>query len=425
MSRVRLKSPAPSPLRTRNYRLYFSGQVISVPGTWLQTVAQAWLVLQLSASGGALGVTVALQTMPVLVLGAWTGSVADAVDKRRLLLVTQASQGLLAFALGILTLTGVVQLWMVWVLAVGLGLARAFDTPTRQAFVSELVSGDALPRAIGINSTVVSAARMIGPAAGGAIIAILGVGTCFLINGASFLAPLGALLAMDARALHRPSVRAPRSAHAVRAGLRYVRRRRDLLVPLLMMAIVGTLAFEFQVTIPLMAHSAFHLGATGFGLLYAAMGVGAVASGLTLAGRLAARVRTLTITAAAFGVALAATAAAPGPLSAAACLAFAGAASVVYSSTTNATLQLRAQAAMRGRVVALYVIAFMGSTAIGGPLVGVIGEFLGPRAAVATGAAGCVIAVALALAPGAGRRAARSALRRAPSASQRPGASST
>jgi len=420
-----LKSPAPSPLRTRNYRLYFSGQVISVPGTWLQTVAQAWLVLQLSASGSALGATVALQTVPVLVLGAWTGSVADAVDKRRLLLVTQASQGLLAFALGTLTLIGVVQLWMVWILALGLGLARAFDTPTRQAFVSELVSGDALPRAIGINSTVVSAARMIGPAAAGAIIAILGVGTCFLINGASFLAPLGALLAMDARALHRPRVRAPRSAHAVRAGLSYVRRRRDLLVPLLMMAIVGTLAFEFQVTIPLMARSAFHLGATGFGLLYAAMGVGAVASGLTLAGRLPARVHTLTITAAAFGVALAATAAAPGPLTAAVCLAFAGAASVVYSSTTNATLQLRAEAAMRGRVVALYVIAFMGSTAIGGPLVGVIAEFLGPRAAVATGAAGCAVAVALALAPAGGRRAARSALRRPPSASQQPGASSS
>jgi predicted MFS family arabinose efflux permease len=160
-----------------------------VPGTWLQTVAQAWLVLQLSSSGSALGMTVALQTAPVLVLGAWTGSVADAVDKRRLLVATQASQGLLAFALGMLTMTGVVRLWMVWTLALGLGVARAFDTPTRQAFVSELVPAHALPRAIGINSTVVSAARMVGPAAGGAIIATLGVGTCFLINAASFVGP--------------------------------------------------------------------------------------------------------------------------------------------------------------------------------------------------------------------------------------------
>ncbi len=394
------RSSAPTPLRTRNYRLYFAGQLISVPGTWLQTVAQAWLVLELSSSGTALGVTVALQTVPVLVLGAWTGSVADAVDKRKLLLATQASQSALALALGILALTGVAELWMVWILALGLGLARAFDTPTRQAFVSELVTGDALPRAIGINSTVVSAARMIGPAAGGAIIAAFGVGACFLINAASFMGPLCGLLAMDASKLYRPDVRAARTPHAVRAGLRYVQGRRDLLVPLLMMALVGTLAYEFQVTIPLMAHSEFHLGATGFGLLYAAMGAGAVVSGVTLAGKVPGRVRTLAIAAAAFAVTLGAAAAAPGPVTAAICLAFAGAASVVYSSSTNATLQIRADPAMRGRVVALYIIAFMGSTAIGGPLVGVVGQLLGARASLAVGALGCVAAVVLAVALG-------------------------
>jgi MFS family permease len=388
----------PSPLRTRNYRLYFSGQVVSVPGTWLQTVAQAWLVLQLSASGSALGVTVALQTVPVLVLGAWTGSVADAVDKRRLLLATQAAQALLALVLGLLTLSGAVELWMVWVLAFGLGLARAFDTPTRQAFVSELVTGEAHPRAIGNNSTVVSAARMAGPAAGGVIIAVFGIGPCFLINAASFLGPLLALTAMDPARLLRPEIIPPRAPGAARAGLRYVGARRDLLVPLLMMAIVGTLAFEFQVTIPLMAHSAFHLGATGFGLLYAAMGVGSVLSGITLAGKLAPRVRTLAATAAAFGVGLAAAAAAPGPVAAAVCLAFAGAASVLYSATTNATVQLRAEPVMRGRVVALYLMAFMGSTAIGGPLVGVVGEALGARASLAVGAVGCAAAVLLAFA---------------------------
>src|SRR4051794_34754565 len=394
---MHLRSSAPSPLRTRNYRLYFSGQVVSVPGTWLQTVAQAWLVLDLSASGSALGVTVALQTVPVLVLGAWTGSVADAVDKRRLLLVTQATQGALALALGISALTGLVQLWMVWILALGLGIARAFDTPTRQAFVSELVEpGPALARAIGINSTVVSAARMIGPAAAGAIIALLGVGVCFLVNAASFLGPLCALLAMDTSKLHRPDVQAARTPHAVRAGLSYVQGRRDLLIPLLMMALVGTLAFEFQVTIPLMAHSAFHLGATGFGLLYAAMGAGAVVSGVTLAGRVAQRLRTLVGAAFAFGAALAAAALAPGAVGAAICLAFAGAASVVYSSSTNATLQTRADPSMRGRVVALYVIAFMGSTAIGGPLVGVIGQAFGPRASLAAGAVGCLAAIVLA-----------------------------
>jgi MFS family permease len=349
------------------------------------------------------------------VLGAWTGSVADRIDKRRLLLGTQAAQGLLALVLGVLALTGAVQLWMVWVLALGLGVARSFDTPTRQAFVSELVSGEALARAIGINSTVVSAARMVGPAAGGVIIALLGVGVCFVVNAASFLGPLCALAAMDTARLNRPEKPAVRPEHAVRAGLGYVRERRDLLVPLLMMAIVGTLAFEFQVTIPLMAHSAFHLGATGFGLLYAAMGVGAVVAGLTLAGRIAGRVRTLTIAAAAFAVTLAAAAAAPGPATAAVCLAFAGAASVVYSSTTNATLQIRADPAMRGRVVALYVMAFMGSTAIGGPLVGVIGEVLGPRASLAAGAVGCVAAVLLAVAYAHRHPGALPALHRQPS----------
>lgn len=390
----------PTPLRTRNYRLYFSGQVVSVPGTWLQTVAQAWLVLQLSSSGSALGLTVALQTVPVLILGAWTGSVADAVDKRKLLLATQASQALLALVLGILAVTGVVALWMVWILALGLGVTRAFDTPTRQAFVSELVGGEALARAIGINSTVVSAARMIGPAGAGAIIAVLGVGACFLINAASFLGPLCGLLAMDVSQLNRPDVRAARTRRAVRAGLSYVRGRRDLLVPLLMMAIVGTLAFEFQVTIPLMAHSAFHLGATGFGLLYAAMGAGAVVSGVALAGKVPGRVRTLAIAALAFAVALGGAALAPGAAAAAVCLAFAGAASVVYSSSTNATLQLRADPSMRGRVVALYIMAFMGSTAFGGPLVGVIGQLLGPRASLGVGAVGCVAAALLALAYG-------------------------
>lgn len=393
-----MRSPSqPTPLRTRNYRLYFSGQLISVPGTWLQTVAQAWLVLTLSSSGSALGVTVALQTVPVLALGAWTGSVADAVDKRKLLIVTQATQGLLALVLGILALTGVVQLWMVWILALGLGVTRSFDTPTRQAFVSELVQGPSLPRAIGINSTVVSAARMIGPAAGGAIIAVFGVGLCFLINAASFVGPLIALAAMDVTKLHRSDARAARTPGAARAGLRYVRSRRDLLIPLAMMAIIGTLAYEFQVSIPLMAHSGFHLGATGFGLLYAAMGAGAVVSGIALAGKVPGRVRTLTITAGMFGIALTAAALAPTPVTEGICLAFTGAASVVYSSSTNATLQIRADAEMRGRVVALYIMAFMGSTAIGGPLVGVAGEVFGARATLATGAIGCVAGVLLAL----------------------------
>jgi MFS family permease len=393
-----------TPLRTRNYRLYFSGQLISVPGTWLQTVAQAWLVLQLSGSGGALGVVAALQTLPVLLLSVWAGSVADAVDKRMLLVATQATQGLLALVLGVLTVAGAVQMWMVYLLASGLGMARAFDVPTRQAFVSELVTGEALPRAIGINSTVASAARMIGPAAGGIIIALLGVGACFLVNAATFFGPLVALLAMDTSALYRPARSAVRGPQAMFDGLRYVGARRELLVPLLMMALVGTLAFEFQVTIPLLAHSTFGLGAAGFGLLYAALGFGAVLSGFTLAGKLPRRLSTLVISAAAFGVALGAAALAPSPAVAAVCFALTGAASVVYSSSTNSALQIGADPSMRGRVVALYVAAFVGSTGIGAPLVGLAGQWLGPRASLAVGSLGCLAAVALASVVGSRRR---------------------
>jgi MFS family permease len=389
-----------SPLQTRNYRLYFSGQLISVPGTWLQTVAQAWLVLQLTPSGSALGITVALQALPVLLFGSWAGAIADGVDKRKVLLGTQALQAALALILGALTVAHVVELWMVWVLALGLGVARALDVPTRQAFVSELVEDAALPRAISINSTVAAAARMVGPAAGGTLIALLGVGACFLINGASFIGPLLGLLAMDTSKLFRPDRPPARAPRAVRAGVRYVRGRRDLLIPLIMMALVGTLAYEFQVTIPLLAHQQFGLGATGFGLLYAAMGCGSVVGGLTIAGRVAPRVKTIAAAALVFAAGLGAAALSPGPVTAAIFLAGAGAASVVFSSTTNATIQLRADPAMRGRVVALYIVAFMGSTPIGGPLVGVVGELAGPRAALGVGAAGCLLAAALALAYG-------------------------
>jgi len=399
---VEVPEPSRSPLRTRNYRLYFSGQLISVPGTWLQTVAQAWLVLQLTPSGSALGFTVALQALPVLILGPFAGAVADAADKRKLLLGTQALQAALALVLGLLTVTGQVELWMVWVLALGLGVARALDVPTRQAFVSELVTGEQLPRAISINSTVAAAARMVGPAAAGALIAALGVGTCFLINGASFLGPLLGLAAMDTTKLHRPTTPPRRQPRAVREGLTYVKDREDLLVPLLMMALVGTFAYEFQVTIPLLAHETFDLGATGFGLLYAAMGAGSVVAGLTVAGRVAPRLRTITVAALVFGAGLALAALSPTPATAAICLTLTGAASVVFSSTTNATVQLRAAPHMRGRVVSLYIVAFMGSTPLGGPLVGALGEAAGARAALAVGALGCLTAAALAVATSAG-----------------------
>jgi MFS family permease len=343
-----------------------------------------------------LGITVALQALPVLVLGPYAGAIADRSDKRKILLGTQAAQSALAIALGIAALTHTATLGMVWVLALGLGLARALDVPTRQSFVSELVDRDALPRAISINATVAAAARMIGPAGGGILIALLGTGACFLINGASFLAPLAGLALMDTSKLHRPDTLPQREPRAVRAGLHYVNERPDLLVPLIMMALVGTLAYEFQVTIPLIAHTTFHLGATGFGLLYAAMGAGSVLAGLTVAAKATPRVKTIGAAAIVFGAGLALAAASPTPVIAGLFLSVAGAASVVFSSTTNSTLQLRAEPAMRGRVVALYIVAFMGSTPIGGPLVGAIGQLAGPRSALAAGAVGCFVAAGLA-----------------------------
>jgi MFS family permease len=384
-----------APMRVRNYRLFFSGQIISVPGTWLQTIAQAWLVLQLSSSGSALGFTVALQSLPVLLLGPWGGTVADRVDKRLALIGTQLAQGLLALVLGILTATGVVELWMVWVLALGLGFARSIDSPVRQSFISEMVDSPLLPRAIALNSVIVSAARAIGPASGGLIIAAFGVAPCFLINAGSFIAVIGALLAMRRHELH-PSEPVKRTPGLVREGFRYVSREPKLRAPLLMMVLIGTFAYEFQVSLPLLAHQTFRSGAAGFGLLYAAMGVGAVTGGLTIAGRVPIGLRTQGIAAAAFGVLLAGVAISPTMLVAGLLLLFAGAASVTFTSTTNSSLQLRSLPSLRGRVMALYLVAFMGSTPIGGPIVGWVGEAFGARWSIGVGAASCAVAALMA-----------------------------
>jgi MFS family permease len=385
-----------APLRVRNYRLFFAGQLVSVPGTWLQTIAQSWLVLQLTGSGSALGLTVALQSLPVLVGGAWGGLVVDRVDKRRALIATQVAQAALALALGLLVVTGTVELWMVWVLAFGLGVTRTIDSPARQSFVSEMVGSRLLPSAIALNSVVVSAARAVGPATGGVLIAAFGVGVCFLINAASFAAVIFGLLAMRTADL-RPAERTPRGAHQVRDGVAYVRGLPALRVPLAMMVLVGTFAYEFQVSIPLLAQTTFHAGAAGFGLLYAAMGAGSVAGGLLIAGRVAPDIRTLAAAAGCFGILLGGVAVSPDVVVAGALLALAGAASVVLSSATNSTLQIHADPMLRGRVMALYVVAFLGTTPIGGPIVGWVGEAAGPRWAIAIGAVACGLAALMAV----------------------------
>ena len=381
-------------LEVPNYRRYMQGQALSLIGTWMQTVAQSWLVLKLTGSGADLGLIVALQTLPVLLLGPYGGVVADRVDKRKLMVILQSMMGVLALILGILTVTGAVQVWQVCVLALLLGLNNTFENPARQSFVLEMVGPATLRNAVSLNSVMVNAARAIGPAVAGILIALGGIGVCFLVNAASFVAVVISLLTLDKSAL-QPTPPSGRGKGQLREGIAYVRRTPDLLVPLLMMGLVGCLAYEFQVTLPLVADRTFGVGASGYGFMTAAMGVGAVAGGLWTAARgrtgMVPMVRSSTF----FAVAIAAAALAPNlPLELVALLAV-GAASVAFLSKGNSTLQLASDPKMRGRVMALWAVAFLGSTPIGGPLAGWISEVGGPRAGLWLGAAACAAAAVL------------------------------
>lgn len=373
-------------LRFRNYRLFISGQLVSMSGTWMQSVAQAWLVLQLTGSGTALGLVVAAQFLPTLIGGPWGGVIADRFDKRRLLLATQSAAGLLALALGILTITGAVQLWMVFLLAAGLGVVTALDNPSRQTFVMEMVGSADIANAVTLNSVVVNAARVIGPAIGGILIAKVGVGACFLFNSASFLAVLVVLALMRTDELH-PSVRATKGPGQLREGFRYVRSTVGLRVPLVMMAVIGTLTYEFTVTLPLLSEFTFGAGSGGFAAMTTLMGAGAVLGGLVTASFGPPTPRRLSAAALVFGLVVLGVAVAPTLGIALVLMPILGAASVSVIALSNATLQLTAAPELRGRVMALFSVAFLGSTPIGGPIVGFVGEHGGPRLALALGAA--------------------------------------
>ncbi|HZZ96287.1 MAG TPA: MFS transporter [Jatrophihabitantaceae bacterium] len=380
-------------LANRNFRRYFAGQAVSLIGTWMQTVAQSWLVLELTDSGTALGLVVALQTLPVLVLGPYGGVVADRVDKRRLMIALQSMMGLLALVLGLLTVTHVVTLWEVYLLAFLLGLNNCFENPVRQTFVLEMVGPKYLRNAVSLNSTLVNAARAIGPAFAGIIIAVGGIGICFLLNALSFVAVVTSLLRLDVAAL-TPSPPTRRARGQLREGLRYVRHTPTLAVPLVMMALVGCLAYEFQVVLPVVASGTFHGGAQTYGFMTAAMGAGAVVGGLWVAARGRTGVRALVVSSTVFGVLIAVAAAAPALWLELIALAAVGAASVGFLSKGNSTLQLNADPSMRGRVMALWSVAFLGSTPIGGPIAGAIAEYFGGRAALVMGALACLVAAA-------------------------------
>jgi MFS family permease len=381
-------------LAVPNFRRYLAGQAVSLPGTWMQVVAQSWLVLQLTGSGALLGLVAAAQFLPVLLFGPYGGLVADRADKRRLLLATQSALGLLALTLGLLTVTHVVRLWMVFVLAVALGTVNSVDQPTRQTFVPEMVGRDLVQNAVSLNSVLTNASRAVGPAIAGVLIATTGVGVCFLANAASFAAVLAALARIQTGALHPPPP-AGREKGQLRRGLRYVRGTPSLLVPLLMMALVGTLAYEFQVALPLLARVSLHGGAGTYGFLTAAMGIGAVAGGLAVASLARTGLLPFTVAAAGFGIAILAAAVIPSLAGELAALAVVGFFSTAFMATGNTTLQLTADPQFRGRVMALWSVTFTGSTPVGGPIVGVIADDFGPRYGLGIGAIACLAAAVL------------------------------
>jgi MFS family permease len=385
-----------SSLHVRNYRLYFIGQVVSVSGSWMQRVAQSWLVLHLTGSGVALGVASALQFLPILLFGAWAGLVADRMDKRQVLMVTQPLMGFLALILGVLTLTGLVQLWMVFLMALLLGAVTAIDNPARQSFVMELVGRRQVTNAVSLNSAVFTSARVVGPAIAGVLIAVVGTGWCFVVNAASFGAVLTALVAMNAEQLERAQ-RPLRARGQLMEGLRFVWSRPDLSTPLALLAVVGTLALNFTVILPVLARDTFHGDASTYGTLLSVLGAGSLVGALFTASRREPSVPLLVGALGLFGLFMLGAAAAPTlPLEIAALIPM-GLAAVAFQTTTNSLIQLRSEPALRGRVMALYSVVFLGTTPIGAPVVGWVAQHFGPRAGLGLGGTAVLVAALVAL----------------------------
>jgi MFS family permease len=385
-----------SSLRQRNYRLFFFGQLVSVAGTWMQTVAQSFVVLDLTHSGTQLGLTSAARFLPMFVFGPLGGVFADRMDRRRVLYVTQTLSGLLAGVFAVTVGTHSIRLWIVYLLALALGSVNVFDNPARQSFISEMVSAEDLPNAVTLNSVAMNMARVLGAALGGVIAAAIGLALCFTCNALSFGAVLVSLAAMRGSELF-PAKRVSKQKKLLRQGLRYVRDTPELLIPLLMIAVIGTLAWEFQVSLPLMASKVFHGGAASYGVMASVMGGGAVVGGLISAARSRPRARALCVAAIGWGIAILAAAVAPSmPLELTA-LVFVGYGSITFNSLAKTTLQLAAKPEMRGRVMALWALAWLGSTPIGGPIVGWAGQAFGARWALVIGGVAALACGVLAL----------------------------
>jgi MFS family permease len=386
-----------SSLQYPNYRIWFGAALVGNIGTWMQRIGQDWIVLtDLSDNSGvAVGITTALQFLPVLLLSPLAGLVADRLPRRRLLMATQAAMGVLALALGALVLLGHVQLWHVYGFALMLGVVTAFDNPVRQTFVAEMVPADRLPNAVGLNSTSFNAARLIGPGLAGLLIAAVGAGWVFLINGLSFGATIAALACMRVHEL-RTLPSAPRAKGQIREGVRYVRRRSDIVVIMVVMTVVSAFGLNFQLTSAMMARVEFGKGAGEYGILGSVLAIGSLAGALLAARRDRPRVRLVIGSAFAFAIATAVMALMPTyTLYMLACIPV-GLASLTMMTAANSTLQMSTDPVMRGRVMALYMMVFLGATPIGSPIVGWIAEAFGPRWSILVGSIATAVVAAAA-----------------------------
>jgi MFS family permease len=383
-------------LDTFNYRLYFAGELVSHAGSWMQTMAEAWLVLTLTHSGVAVGATFACRFLPVLLFGLWGGVVVDRYDRRRLLLVTQFLAAVLAVVLWLIVLTGVVQVWMVLALAVGLGFVTVVDQPAHNAFVEEMVGRDRLPNAVALNSAVSNSARITGPAIAGLLIASVGVAWVFFVNAVSFLAVVGALAAMRRSEL-RPVERATQRPR-IREGLAYAWGINEIRATIFLVAVVGTLVYNFPTFLTLLASDTFHGGAGLAGVLMGVLGAGTVVGALWAAHRSRPTSRTVLASAAALGVSLVVAATVPSEGLVVAALVPVGALAVYFGSTANAHMQMWSMPQFRGRVMAIYSLLTLGSTVIGGPFVGWVCQRWNPRAGLGlAGTATAVTALVLAV----------------------------
>ncbi|MEU3656884.1 MFS transporter [Streptomyces sp. NPDC032161] len=380
-----------SSLRIRNYRLFATGAVISNTGTWMSRITQDWLVLSLTGSAAAVGITTALQFLPMLLFGLYGGVIADRVPKRKLLLASQAALGLCGIALAALTLSGVVQVWHVYLIAFLLGMVTVVDNPARQSFVSEMVGPDQLRNAVSLNSANFQSARLIGPAVAGALITTVGSGWAFLLNGLSFAAPLVGLLMMRPHELHKPTV-VPRAKGQLREGLRYVSGRPELIWPIVLIGFVGTFGFNFPIWLTAFADEIFHGGAGMYSFFNILMAAGSLVGALLAARRGSSRLRMLVAAGTAFGLLEIVASLSPSVWLFALLLVPIGMIGLTTNISANTSVQMAADPEMRGRVMSLYMMVFAGGTPVGAPIVGWISDVYGVRTGMAVGGALSLVA---------------------------------